>query len=266
MTVQRKRVFLIDNLLVRIHIVIVMMRWTGLTPWEFESPFSGSLTPTFLDVCECCLVRVGWCSRYSVDIVCPNTLLLIIHRVKYEFWVSLCATSVCVRHFPIVFETESRRRQSNRNNSKSLTFSSWEPRARQKVAKGVRHSSRLRSSRPFGPLPPVPKVFQPDGRWWHLQGGVQTQPPWGCIHGGRGGSDKGLALFKTNTNQVKRLPDFVDIVWFENCPVCTTVGSLPVVFLPTVVQTGQFTYRAVHTGQFSQGQWSVAGESPEAGR
>jgi len=28
--------------------IIVMMRWTGLAPWEFEFPFPGSLTSTFL--------------------------------------------------------------------------------------------------------------------------------------------------------------------------------------------------------------------------
>jgi len=27
---------------------IAMIRWTGLSPWEFEFPFSGSLTSTFL--------------------------------------------------------------------------------------------------------------------------------------------------------------------------------------------------------------------------
>ena len=37
------REFLIGNLLVRIHFIIVMIRWTGLAPWEFESPFPGSL-------------------------------------------------------------------------------------------------------------------------------------------------------------------------------------------------------------------------------
>ena len=37
------RVFFIDNLLV------VMIRWTGLAPWEFELPFPGSLTSTFLN-------------------------------------------------------------------------------------------------------------------------------------------------------------------------------------------------------------------------
>jgi len=31
-----KREFLIDNLLVRIHFIIVMIRWTGLAAWEFE--------------------------------------------------------------------------------------------------------------------------------------------------------------------------------------------------------------------------------------
>ena len=30
------RKFCIDNLLVRIHFIIVMIRWTGLAPWEFE--------------------------------------------------------------------------------------------------------------------------------------------------------------------------------------------------------------------------------------
>jgi len=34
--------------LVRVHLIIVMIRWTGFAPWEFEFPFSGSLTSTFL--------------------------------------------------------------------------------------------------------------------------------------------------------------------------------------------------------------------------
>jgi len=43
-----EREFFIDNLLVRIHVIIEMIRWTGLAPWEFESPFPGSLTSSFL--------------------------------------------------------------------------------------------------------------------------------------------------------------------------------------------------------------------------
>jgi hypothetical protein len=35
----RERDFFIDNLLVRIHVIIVMIWWTGLAPWEFEYPF-----------------------------------------------------------------------------------------------------------------------------------------------------------------------------------------------------------------------------------
>ena len=36
--VRPEREFFIDNLLVRIHYIIVMIRWTGLAPWEFEFP------------------------------------------------------------------------------------------------------------------------------------------------------------------------------------------------------------------------------------
>ena len=37
----RDREFVIDNLLVRILFIIVLIRWTGLAPWEFEFPFPG---------------------------------------------------------------------------------------------------------------------------------------------------------------------------------------------------------------------------------
>ena len=40
--------FFIDNLLVRIHFIIVMIRWIGIAPWEFEFTFPGSLTFTCL--------------------------------------------------------------------------------------------------------------------------------------------------------------------------------------------------------------------------
>ena len=42
-----ERDFFIDNLLVRIHFIVVMMRWSGLAPLEFVSSFPGSLTSTF---------------------------------------------------------------------------------------------------------------------------------------------------------------------------------------------------------------------------
>jgi len=36
----------VPNFLDAIHFVIVMIRWTGLAPWELEFPFPGSLTST----------------------------------------------------------------------------------------------------------------------------------------------------------------------------------------------------------------------------
>jgi hypothetical protein len=42
----------VDSLLVRIHNIIVMIRWAGFAPWEFEFPFSGTLTSTFLEWTE----------------------------------------------------------------------------------------------------------------------------------------------------------------------------------------------------------------------
>jgi len=44
---EAEREFFIDNLLVGIHFIIVMIRWSGLAPWEFEFSFPGSLTSTF---------------------------------------------------------------------------------------------------------------------------------------------------------------------------------------------------------------------------
>ena len=43
-----EREFFIDDLLVRDHFIIVMIRWIGVVPWEFEFLFPGSLTSTFL--------------------------------------------------------------------------------------------------------------------------------------------------------------------------------------------------------------------------
>ena len=43
-----EREFLIDNMLARNRLIMVMIRWTGLAPWEHEFPFPGCLTSTFL--------------------------------------------------------------------------------------------------------------------------------------------------------------------------------------------------------------------------
>ena len=49
----QQREFGVDYLLVRIHFIIVMVRLTGLTPWEFEFPLPGSLTSTFACSTRC---------------------------------------------------------------------------------------------------------------------------------------------------------------------------------------------------------------------
>ena len=43
---QVKSEFFIDNLLVRVHVIIVMIKLTGLATREFESPLPGSLAST----------------------------------------------------------------------------------------------------------------------------------------------------------------------------------------------------------------------------
>jgi len=86
---QREREFFIDNLLVRIHFIIVMIRWTGLAPWEFGFPFPGSLTSTLLKTfralqvrpCRACQLlgaagtltpRAGVCTRTVCSRCRPN--------------------------------------------------------------------------------------------------------------------------------------------------------------------------------------------------
>jgi len=57
--VPRVREFLIDNLLVRILFIIEMIWWTGLAPWEFKFPFSGSLISASLDPKPLAAVELG---------------------------------------------------------------------------------------------------------------------------------------------------------------------------------------------------------------
>jgi len=63
------REFVIDNLLVPIHLIIVMIRQTGLAPWEFEFPFPGSLTTTFLSCTPGTAGPQGFCDTQGG----PNT-------------------------------------------------------------------------------------------------------------------------------------------------------------------------------------------------
>jgi hypothetical protein len=68
----------IDNLLVRIHFTVVMMRWTGLAPWKFEFPFSGSLTSRLSDL----VLHLGVPVSATSEIPFPGSLtsLKSVHR------------------------------------------------------------------------------------------------------------------------------------------------------------------------------------------
>jgi len=59
----QERESFINNLLVRIHFIIVMLRWTGLTQWECVFPFSGSLTYTFLYLREFIVYKASMIER-----------------------------------------------------------------------------------------------------------------------------------------------------------------------------------------------------------
>ena len=48
----------------RIHSIFVMIKWTGLAPWEFECPFSGSLTFTFLGFQSDVVLQAAGCRQW----------------------------------------------------------------------------------------------------------------------------------------------------------------------------------------------------------
>ena len=61
---ERDREFFTDNLLVRINLIIEMVWWTGLAPWECSPPISLSLSALSLSRCSACrLVR-----KYEVEV------------------------------------------------------------------------------------------------------------------------------------------------------------------------------------------------------
>jgi hypothetical protein len=57
--------FFIDDLLVRIHFIIVIIKWTGLAPWEFGFPFPGSPISTFLAPFSRQNSQNGWLRFYG---------------------------------------------------------------------------------------------------------------------------------------------------------------------------------------------------------
>ena len=56
----RETEFFIENLPVGIHLLIVMIRWTGLAPWEFEFRFSSQPYITFFVVANGAILHTPW--------------------------------------------------------------------------------------------------------------------------------------------------------------------------------------------------------------
>jgi len=70
--------FFIDNRLVRNHLILMMIRWTGLAPWEFEFPFPDGLASSFLRkhaFPKACKVLYG-----SAEQIRPPTPAAVIHE------------------------------------------------------------------------------------------------------------------------------------------------------------------------------------------
>ena len=69
---------MIDNLLVQISLIVKMIWWTSLAPWEFEFPFPGSLVSTFLRwVNE--FVILSWVTHVGLVAACVGQACSRIH-------------------------------------------------------------------------------------------------------------------------------------------------------------------------------------------
>jgi len=77
----REREFFIDNILVRIHFIIVMIMWTGLAPWEFV--YSSFRATRVLSKSRACGSEAGSYLRL-IDFVCHSTLGLRVINEKKE--------------------------------------------------------------------------------------------------------------------------------------------------------------------------------------
>jgi len=71
----------IDKLLVRIHFIIVLIRWTGLAPWVFKFPFSlqvhqaASASNTFLTAAEYFVGAEQVMTVGAIDFISPSCVV-----------------------------------------------------------------------------------------------------------------------------------------------------------------------------------------------
>jgi len=82
-----ERELFIDNLLVRIHFIIEMIRWTGLAPLEFEFTFPGSRTYR---------VRKGGCPRLEKSALFDSQRLSRCESRLVTFRSKICSVELTV--------------------------------------------------------------------------------------------------------------------------------------------------------------------------
>ena len=68
--VSPEREFFIDNLLVRIHFIIVMIRWTGLGPWGFELPSTRNPTTRWTSRVPLPQNVEGYVTKFGPEVNC----------------------------------------------------------------------------------------------------------------------------------------------------------------------------------------------------
>jgi len=81
-----EREFCIDNLLVRIHFIIVMIRWTGLAPWEVEFPFPQVQDPEVAYQLAETLDKALSVAELIIRVPqpAPSTLRILVYLVIYD--------------------------------------------------------------------------------------------------------------------------------------------------------------------------------------
>ena len=83
--VQREREFFIDNLLVRIHLIIEMIRWSGLAPWDLDRVIKRS----GFEVCSASSLLLSSLELSGTKVYEPYTMSLPFHPTRARLCLKL---------------------------------------------------------------------------------------------------------------------------------------------------------------------------------
>ena len=134
---RREREFFIDNLLVRIHRCFCC---TGLAPWEFESPFPGSVISTFLGCAHSLLDATSHKACCAHSICCTLHVCFCTLHVCVAHTLTACCTSESARARERERATESGREREGKRERENESERERE-RARER-ARATSHASR----------------------------------------------------------------------------------------------------------------------------